>query len=199
MKKKVAFTTHTPVPAGHDKFDYDLVKDVFRDTLPPNIRELGGKDNLNMTVLALNLSSYINGVAKKHGDISRKMFPDYDIDYITNGIHLGYWVSKPIKDIFDKKWPNWKSKPEVLKNAIEIDDLDLFDAHLENKYKLITTHTARRSFATNLYLAGVQTHTIMAITGHSTEKAFLRYIKVTPDQHARILQRHWKNQLKIAK
>jgi len=68
----------------------------------------------------------------------------------------------------------------------------------KKKYKLITTHTARRSFATNLYLAGVQTNTIMAITGHSTEKAFLRYIKVTPDEHAKILQRFWNNQLIIA-
>ena len=69
----------------------------------------------------------------------------------------------------------------------------------KEKYNLITTHTARRSFATNNYLIGVPTYTIMAITGHSTEKAFLRYIKVTPDQHAKILQRFWNNQLKNAK
>ena len=69
----------------------------------------------------------------------------------------------------------------------------------KKKYKLITTHTARRSFATNLYLGEVQTNTIMAITGHSTEKAFLRYIKVTPNQHAKILQRFWNEQLKMVK
>jgi len=138
VKESVAFTTHTPVPAGHDKFNYDLVKDVFRDDLPSNIRELGGQGNLNMTVLAMNLSRYRNGVAKKHGEISRQMFPDYNVDYITNGIHLPFWVSKPIRKIFDKKWPNWKSVPSVLQNAIEIDDLDLFDAHIENKFNLIS-------------------------------------------------------------
>lgn len=60
------------------------------------------------------------------------------------------------------------------------------------KYELITTHTARRSFATNLYLDGVPSYTIMRITGHRTEKAFLRYIKITPNESAKVLQLHWK-------
>ncbi len=59
------------------------------------------------------------------------------------------------------------------------------------KWQLVTTHTARRSFATNEYLAGTPSLTIMAITGHKTEKSFLKYIKVTPDQHAKILQGIW--------
>jgi integrase len=59
------------------------------------------------------------------------------------------------------------------------------------KYQLVTTHCGRRSFATNLYLANFPTLSIMAITGHKTEKAFLRYIKVTPDEHAKKLQQHW--------
>jgi len=138
VKEKVAFTTHTPVPAGHDKFNYDLVKDVFRGNIPKNIKELGGKDELNMTVLGLNLSRYVNGVAKKHGQISRDMFPDHEIDHITNGIHLPFWVSKPIRKLFGKKWPNWRSNPHLLQNAIELDDLDLFDAHIENKFNLIS-------------------------------------------------------------
>jgi integrase len=71
------------------------------------------------------------------------------------------------------------------------------------KHDLLTTHTARRSFATNAYLDGIPTLTIMAITGHSTEKSFLRYIKVTPDEHATILESLWnksanKSKLKIA-
>ncbi len=138
VRKSVAFTTHTPVPAGHDRFNYNLVKDVFRNDLPSNIKELGGQNELNMTVLGMNLSGYRNGVAKKHGEISSKMFPSYEIDYITNGIHLPFWVSKPIRKIFTKKWPNWKANPSVLQNAIEIDDLELFDAHIENKFNLIS-------------------------------------------------------------
>ncbi len=140
VRERTVFTQHTPVPAGHDTFDYSLVEKVFVDNLPSNIKELGGEEKLNMTVLAMSLCRYSNGVAKKHGDIARKMFPEFaeSIDHITNGVHLPFWVSKPIKRIFDRKWPNWKSNPSVLQNAIELDDLELFDAHIENKFNLIS-------------------------------------------------------------
>ena len=138
VKEKVVFTTHTPVPAGHDRFDYELVEKVFNDRIPKNIKELAGEEQLNMTTLALNLSRYCNGVAKKHGEISRNMFPEYEIDHITNGVHLPFWVSKPMRKLFSRKWPNWRSNPHLLQNAIELDDLDLFDAHIENKFKLIS-------------------------------------------------------------
>ena len=70
------------------------------------------------------------------------------------------------------------------------------------KWELVSSHTARRSFATNLFLSGFPTLSIMQITGHSTEKAFMRYIKVTPEQHAVLLQAHWAqngNFLRVAK
>lgn len=137
VREKVAFTTHTPVPAGHDKFSYELVQKVFLDRLPKNIKELAGKDELNMTLLALNLCRYCNGVAKKHGEVSRRMFPDHKIDSITNGVHLPFWISKPMRKLFTKKWPNWRSDPSLLENALELDDLDVFDAHIENKFNLI--------------------------------------------------------------
>lgn len=70
------------------------------------------------------------------------------------------------------------------------------------KYELVTSHTARRSFATNLYLSGFPTLSIMQITGHRTERAFMAYIRVTQEQHAKLLQKHWAKTgqyLKIAK
>ena len=70
------------------------------------------------------------------------------------------------------------------------------------KYELITSHTARRSFATNLYLSGFPAISIMPITGHTTERAFMRYIRVTPEQHAELLRKHWIDSgqyMKIAK
>jgi len=139
VKEKFVFTTHTPVPAGHDRFDQDLVDKVFKDRMPSKIRKIA-EDNgqFNMTFLGMELSRYRNGVAKKHGEISRAMFPQYEVDSITNGIHLGFWVSEPFRQIFDKKWPNWKSQPSILQNAIELDDLDIFDAHIENKFNLIS-------------------------------------------------------------
>jgi len=139
VRDKVVFTTHTPVPAGHDRFDQDLVNKVFENRMPSEISKIADDNgSFNMTYLGMGLSRYRNGVAKKHGDISRKMFPQYEVDSITNGIHLGYWVSKPFRQIFNKKWPNWKANPSILQNAIELDDLDIFDAHIENKFNLIS-------------------------------------------------------------
>ncbi len=139
VKEKVVFTTHTPVPAGHDRFKQDLVKKVFVDRFPAELRKLGDDNgDLNMTFLGMAMSRYRNAVAKKHGDISRKMFPQYEIDSITNGIHHPFWVSKPIRKLFGRKWPNWRSTPSILQNAIELDDLELFDAHIENKFNLIS-------------------------------------------------------------
>ena len=138
VKESFVFTTHTPVPAGHDKFDQKLVEKVFENRFPSELRKLADDNgSLNMTFLGMNVSRYQNAVAKKHGEISRKMFPNINIDYITNGIHLPFWVSKPIRKLFTKKWPNWKSNPRLLENAIELDDLELFDARIENKFNLI--------------------------------------------------------------
>ena len=139
VKEKMVFTTHTPVPAGHDRFKQDLVRKVFGNHFPAELRKLGDDNGeLNMTFLGMAVSRYRNAVAKKHGDISRKMFPQYEIDYITNGIHHPFWVSKPIRRIFGRKWPNWRSNPSILQNAIELDDLEIFDAHIENKFNLIS-------------------------------------------------------------
>jgi len=139
VKEKVVFTTHTPVPAGHDRFNQDLVDKVFEKRMPPEIRKLADDNGeFNMTFLGMALSRYRNGVAKKHGDISRKMFPQYEIDHITNGIHLPFWVSKPFRKMFSRKWPNWRANPTVLENAIELDDLEIFDNHIENKFNLIS-------------------------------------------------------------
>ena len=138
VKEKVVFTTHTPVSAGHDRFKQDLVDKVFENSMPPEIRKLADdKGEFNMTYLGMALSRYRNAVAKKHGDISRKMFPQYEIDYITNGIHHPYWISKPFRKLFSRKWPDWRTNPRTLENAIELDDLDVFDAHIENKFNLI--------------------------------------------------------------
>jgi integrase len=67
------------------------------------------------------------------------------------------------------------------------------------KYELITTHTARRSFATNMYVLGVPSLAIMAITGHKTESAFMKYIKVTGEEQAQIMRRYWKGDAMINK
>lgn len=140
-KKRVrdlcVFTTHTPVEAGHDKFPYDLVTNTLGEIVPvPLLQELAGYDLLNMTMLALNLSRYINGVAKKHGEVSQSMFPGYKINAITNGVHSYTWTNDSFKKIFDEYLPGWANEPELFVRVGRIPDEKLWDAHIESKRKL---------------------------------------------------------------
>jgi glycogen phosphorylase len=132
------FTTHTPVEAGHDKFPYPLVKQVLGDILPIDVlKDIAGKDSLNMTMLALNLSKYINGVAKKHGEVSQHMFPGYTIHAITNGVHTFTWTCEDMARLFDKYIPGWANEPELFVRSGNIPDLELWEAHREAKRKLL--------------------------------------------------------------
>jgi len=137
-KKHCVFTTHTPVKAGLEEFDYDLARDVFRERLPKNIKELAGKDGLNMTILALNGSRYVNAVSKKHAEISRKMFPGYNIDSITNGVNHGYWLSNYMRNFLNNEWgQDWHHNIHNLEKALELDDYELWRTHLKAKRDLI--------------------------------------------------------------
>ena len=112
------FTTHTPVPAGHDRFQMQDVMEILRDYYDfgslKHDKIIGDDDKLNMTYLALYHSRYINGVAKKHGEVAAKMFPEYNIDAITNGIHGATWVSKAMSDVFDRYIPSWREDTYAL-------------------------------------------------------------------------------------
>ncbi len=138
VRSRCVFTTHTPVPAGHDKFGYDLAEKVLDDYLPPNIKRLAGEDVLNTTMLALNLSRAANGVSQLHGDISRQMFPGYEIGYITNGVHHLSWTGPDFKALFDKYVPNWRQDPKQLGDISVIPDSDLGDAKKKAKKRLIS-------------------------------------------------------------
>jgi starch phosphorylase len=141
MKEKCVFTTHTPVPAGHDVFPKDMVREFLSPYLDDGTIELictnGDNTKLNMTLLALRFSHYVNGVARKHGEISRSMFPGYPIDSITNGVHHVFWASKPFQRLFDKRIIGWRDDPSLLRASINIADEEVQDAHAEAKRKLI--------------------------------------------------------------
>ena len=161
VRQKCVFTTHTPVPAGHDQFPMDLVagvmgksstvldcedvfcvdvwKRIFRtDEVTHELQELVRRGiRLNMTYLALNLSSYVNGVARKHGEVSRLMFGDYPIDSITNGIHLGTWATPAFASLFDSHIPGWREDNFSVRYAIGIPAEDVWAAHSRSKSELI--------------------------------------------------------------
>ena len=138
VRSLCVFTTHTPIEAGHDKFSYDVVREVLGESVPIDVlKKLGGQERLNMTLLALNLSNYFNGVAKKHRDSAREMFPGYEIHAITNGIHSYTWTCESFKNLYDKHFPGWANEPDLLVRADGILNEDIWDAHKEGKKALI--------------------------------------------------------------
>lgn len=137
VKDLCLFTTHTPIEAGHDKFPYDLVRNIMGELIPFDIlKEIGGYDYLNMTLLGLNLSEYVNGVAKKHMEVSRNMFPGYEIAAITNGVHSYTWTFDSFKRLYDKYLPGWANEPELFVRIGRIPDEETWNAHMEAKRNL---------------------------------------------------------------
>lgn len=139
VRERCVFTTHTPVEAGFDKFDYELVQRVLGDYIEHDVMtRLAGADKLNMTRLALNLSSYVNGVARRHAETTRDLFPGYTIASITNGVHVHRWTHTAIAKLFEQQFSNWAHEPEVLAFADQLDDAALWAAHQEAKAELLT-------------------------------------------------------------
>ncbi len=138
VKNHCVFTTHTPVAAGHDVFSYELVEKVLKIDIPlKTIKQCAGDKNLNMTTLGLNLSRFANGVALMHGNVSRSMFPNHQIDYITNGIHTITWAQDSFKELFNKYIKYWEQDPKYLRQAEMIPCDEVWQAHMESKQALM--------------------------------------------------------------
>ncbi|MGV8073794.1 MAG: alpha-glucan family phosphorylase [Syntrophobacteraceae bacterium] len=139
VREQCVFTTHTPVPAGHDKFPIDLARRVigFREDFFSLSDIFSFEGLLNMTYLALNLSRYVNGVAKKHGEVSRLLFAGYSIDAITNGVHPATWVAKPFQELYDRHIPGWRQDNFSLRSALSIPKREVWEAHALAKQELI--------------------------------------------------------------
>lgn len=133
------FTTHTPVQAGHDRFPLDLVRSVLGEEsrLWEVEAELCCDGALDLTMLALHNSNYINGVAKRHGETARSMYGQYTIDSITNGVHAASWVSNPMAELFDRHIPGWRQDNISLRTAITIPADQIRECHLTNKCILL--------------------------------------------------------------
>lgn len=144
VKRRCVFTTHTPIPAGHDVFDRELAHNVIGDYFPvDDMQSCFYHDCLHTTLLALNYSDYVNGVAKKHGEVTRKMFSGFQIDSITNGVHSGTWVSPHFKQLFDIYIPGWPADPFAFRHALSISDQEIWDAHQAAKRDLIELVNSR--------------------------------------------------------
>jgi len=157
------FTTHTPVPAGNERFPKELMEKYLKDYVEQNLKinfndflKLGKiyPDDPNewfcLTVLALRLSAYNNGVSKLHGEISRKMWKDVwqgvpineiPIIHITNGVHGSSWISKEMSDLFFRylgsKWFENPEDVETWKRVYEIPDTELWRTHERRRERLV--------------------------------------------------------------
>jgi len=161
VRSKCVFTTHTPVPAGHDKFPAEFLTRLFPDQARVfDIRDASSSDlmksvlqveqaypdwkeaarrgaSVNMTYLALSLSNYVNGVAKLHGEVSRRMFPNVTVEAITNGVHAATWASPAFRDLFDRYIPSWREDNYSLRGALGLPPEEVWTAHLLTKHELL--------------------------------------------------------------
>ena len=158
------FTTHTPVPAGNDRFPVDIIEKYLRPYVEQNLSisfndfisfgKIYPEDNNEtfcMTVLALKFSDYCNGVSKLHGKVSRNMWKDIwkgvpveevPIEHITNGIHMNSWISKEMADLFLRylgtRWLDAPDDHEIWKRISEIPDTELWRTHERRRERLVS-------------------------------------------------------------
>ena len=151
VRQKCVFTTHTPVPAGHDRFSTEQTIRILGGERTARLEKLGCfRDGmLNMTLLALKFSRYANGVAMLHAKVSRQMFPEFAIDSITNGVHAPTWVSEPIQQLLDANFSSWRRDNLYLRNAIDLPEKDILAAHATAKGNLLAEIAARTGLVLN--------------------------------------------------
>jgi glycogen phosphorylase len=138
VRARCVFTTHTPVEAGHDRFSYELFERLLPDVVDlDTLKHLAGEDLLNMTRLALNLSDYVNGVARRHAETTQHMFPGYRIHAVTNGVHVGTWTHPAFARLYDANIPQWQHEPEVLVRALQLAEDEVWECHHAAKQDLL--------------------------------------------------------------
>jgi len=139
VRRRTVFTTHTPVPAGHDRFPLELVRQVLGEQHVTLLEAAHCVDagQLNMTHVALRLARFVNGVAMKHREVSQGMFPNFPVDAITNGVHAMTWTSPAFQRLFDRRIPEWRTDNLYLRYAVGIPLAEIRAAHADAKKAMI--------------------------------------------------------------
>ncbi|WP_027364589.1 alpha-glucan family phosphorylase [Desulfotruncus alcoholivorax] len=159
VRSNTLFTTHTPVPAGHDVFNKEMVEEYLGSLCRDNgmscqaLVDLGWDvehREFNMTLLAIRMSGYCNGVSRLHGEVTRQMFhrfypslpvEEVPITSVTNGVHAGTWIAEAWKDVFDRylgdNWQNHVTEPDIFSRVDEIPDEVVWETHSQLKEKVI--------------------------------------------------------------
>jgi starch phosphorylase len=151
VRRQCVFTTHTPVPAGHDQFPRALMTQVLGAdrTAVLDVTHCCPVSTLNMTFLGLRFSHYINGVAMHHGVVSRDMFPQYPVRAITNGVHAVTWSAPSFRHLYDRHIPEWRRDNAYLRYAIGISTEEIAAAHEAAKVALLEAVQSATGIALN--------------------------------------------------
>lgn len=145
VRRRCVFTTHTPVPAGHDRFTPEVATAVLGRPLLDALGALGcleGDGTLNMTVLGMRCAGFVNGVSLRHRDVTRSMFPAQHVDAVTNGVHSTTWAAPATAELFDRHLPGWRRDSVQLRYASDL-PLDELRAARERNKKAMCTQVRR--------------------------------------------------------
>jgi starch phosphorylase len=138
IRQRCVFTTHTPVEAGHDQFPYPMAAQALSGLVDtPVLQAVAGGDRLNLTALALRMSGWVNGVADRHAQTSRRLFPGYEVHAITNGVHALTWTAPAMQALFDRHIPRWCHEPELLVRALALPDEEVAAARARARQALL--------------------------------------------------------------
>ncbi len=137
VREHLVFTTHTPLEGAHQKMEINILKDLIGEDLTNLIpKQLIVNNLVNYTDLCLYFAKTSNAVARRHKDVTLAMYPQYDIKYITNGVHTGTWVCEGLGKIYDTYLGNWRIDPNALRQIGVVPDQLLLDNHSSNKQNL---------------------------------------------------------------
>jgi starch phosphorylase len=132
LSARTLFTTHTPVPAGHDRFAWEEVESVVADLLPEDVQTFSGcEESCSMSHLAIGLAGAVNAVSNLNAWVASGMFQDSHIEPITNGVHHLTWASPPLAGVYDEHLSGWRSDPTKLAHAGKIPNEALLPARQE--------------------------------------------------------------------
>ncbi|HSE12608.1 MAG TPA: alpha-glucan family phosphorylase, partial [Rudaea sp.] len=192
VRSACIFTTHTPVEAGHDRFTHDLFEHLLQGYIERDqLRLLAGADDLNMTLLALNLSGFVNGVAIRHAQTAIEMFPGYDIRAVTNGVHVPSWAHPAFAELFNRFSHDWGYDPEVFVRFDQLPDDATWAAHQAAKADLLAMVAAR---------TGVQLDPIQPVFGFARRMTAYKRpdLLFTDIERLRAIHAHWPFQIVLA-
>lgn len=139
VRQRCVFTTHTPVPAGHDRFPTALVEDLLGERSVRDLEALGAIDEgcLDMTRLGMGSSRAVNAVSRRHAEVTRAMFPGVEVRSVTNGVHTAFWAAPPVAELYDASVPGWREDPELLRQVVTVSLDDVDSAHHACKQALV--------------------------------------------------------------